>query len=110
VILDHVSLVIEPREFVAIVGPSGAGKTTLMSALAGYQFADRGALRVNGDDFYANYQSYRGILGYVPQDDILHATLTVEEALATRRSCACRRTRRRRRSRRASTGCWRTSR
>ncbi len=81
VLVDHVSLVIEPREFVAIVGASGAGKTTLMSALAGYQFADHGALRVNGDDFYANYQSYRGILGYVPQDDILHATLTVEEAL-----------------------------
>ena len=80
-LLDHVSLVIEPREFVAIVGSSGAGKTTLMSALAGYHFAEHGALRVNGDDFYANYQSYRGILGYVPQDDILHATLTVEDAL-----------------------------
>ena len=81
VLVDHVSLVIEPREFVAIVGASGAGKTTLMGALAGYHFADHGALRVNGDDFYANYQSYRGILGYVPQDDILHTTLTVEEAL-----------------------------
>ena len=81
VILDQVSLVIEPREFVAIVGPSGAGKSTLMGALAGYHRADRGQLRVNGDDFYANYDLYRAVLGYVPQDDILHASLRVEEAL-----------------------------
>ncbi len=81
VILDQVSLVIEPREFVAIVGASGAGKSTLMGALAGYRRADRGQLRVNGDDFYANYDCYRAVLGYVPQDDILHATLTVEAAL-----------------------------
>jgi ABC-type multidrug transport system ATPase subunit len=81
VILEHVSLVIEPREFVAIVGPSGAGKSTLMGALAGYHRADRGQLRVNGDDFYANYDCYRAVLGYVPQDDILHANLRVEEAL-----------------------------
>jgi ABC-type multidrug transport system ATPase subunit len=80
-ILDHVSLVIEPREFVALVGPSGAGKSTLMGALAGYRRAERGQLKVNGDDFYANYDCYRAVLGYVPQDDILHATLTVEDAL-----------------------------
>jgi ABC-type multidrug transport system ATPase subunit/pSer/pThr/pTyr-binding forkhead associated (FHA) protein len=82
VILDQVSLVIEPREFVAIVGPSGSGKSTLMGALAGYRRADRGALQVNGDDFYKNYDCYRGVLGYVPQDDILHANLRVEDALA----------------------------
>ena len=82
VILDQVSLVIEPREFVAIVGPSGSGKSTLMGALAGYRRADRGALQVNGDDFYQNYDCYRGVLGYVPQDDILHANLRVEEALS----------------------------
>ncbi|WP_366524552.1 ATP-binding cassette domain-containing protein [Nannocystis sp.] len=53
-----------------------------MGALAGYRRADRGALQVNGDDFYKNYDCYRGVLGYVPQDDILHANLRVEDALA----------------------------
>ncbi len=80
-LLDRVSLVIEPREFVAIVGASGAGKSTLLSALAGHRRADRGLLKVNGDDFYANYDAYRTILGFVPQDDILHSSLTVETAL-----------------------------
>ena len=80
-ILDRVSLVVEPREFVALVGPSGAGKSTLLSALAGVRRADAGAVRVAGDDLYAHYNCYRGEIGYVPQDDILHRSLGVEEAL-----------------------------
>lgn len=80
-ILDRVSLVIEPREFVALVGSSGAGKSTLMAALAGVRRPDGGQVRVGGDDLYANYQCYRGDIGYVPQDDILHRSLTVEDAL-----------------------------
>ncbi len=80
-ILDHVSLVVEPCEFVAIVGPSGAGKSTLMGALSGYQRADEGMVLVNSDDFYVNFDAYRAVIGYVPQDDIVHANLRVEEAL-----------------------------
>jgi ABC-type hemin transport system ATPase subunit len=59
-ILDHVSLVIEPREFVAIVGPSGAGKSTLMGALSGYQHAERGAAPGQRRRLYANFDAYRG--------------------------------------------------
>ena len=80
-ILDRVSLVIEPREFVALVGASGAGKSTLMAALAGVRRPDGGLVRVGGDDLYANYHCYRGEIGYVPQDDILHRSLSVEDAL-----------------------------
>ncbi len=80
-ILDHVSLVVEPREFVGIVGPSGAGKSTLMGALSGYQRADEGMVLVNADDFYANFDAYRPVIGYVPQDDIVHPNLRVREAL-----------------------------
>jgi ABC-type multidrug transport system ATPase subunit/pSer/pThr/pTyr-binding forkhead associated (FHA) protein/ABC-type multidrug transport system permease subunit len=80
-ILDHASLVVEPCEFVAIVGPSGAGKSTLMGALSGYQHADEGLLLVNGDDLYAKFDAYRAVVGYVPQDDIVHANLRVDEAL-----------------------------
>lgn len=81
-ILHDVSLSIAPREFVAIVGGSGSGKSTLLKALCGYAPADTGAVRVNGDDLYANAAVYRTMLGYVPQDDILHRNLPVGRALA----------------------------
>ena len=81
-ILNAVSLSIAPREFVALVGGSGTGKSTLMKALCGYVPATSGQVLVNGDDFYHNFDNYRTVLGYVPQDDILHRTLPVERALS----------------------------
>ncbi|WP_299756644.1 FHA domain-containing protein [uncultured Chloroflexus sp.] len=81
VILNDVSLSIAPREFVAIVGGSGTGKSTLMKALCGYAPAERGQVLVNGDDFYRNFAAYQAVLGYVPQDDILHRVLPVQRAL-----------------------------
>jgi ABC-type multidrug transport system ATPase subunit/pSer/pThr/pTyr-binding forkhead associated (FHA) protein len=80
VILNEVSLSILPREFVAIVGGSGSGKTTLLNALSGFKRAE-GRVLLNGDDFYAHYALYRTLLGYVPQDDIIHAELPVDQAL-----------------------------
>lgn len=82
VLLDDVSLCIDACEFVALVGGSGAGKSTLMMALSGYQPADAGEVRVNGDDYYRNFDAYRAVLGYVPQDDIIHRMLPVDRALA----------------------------
>jgi ABC-type multidrug transport system ATPase subunit len=81
-ILKDVSLSIEPREFVALVGGSGTGKSTLMNALSGYAQATGGRVLVNGDDYYRNFDAYRTVLGYVPQDDIIHRTLPVDRALA----------------------------
>jgi ABC-type multidrug transport system ATPase subunit len=79
-ILDNVSLSILPREFVAIVGGSGAGKSTLLNALVGIR-PGVGQVNLNGHDFYREYEHFRSQLGYVPQNDILHTTLTVEKAL-----------------------------
>jgi ABC-type multidrug transport system ATPase subunit/pSer/pThr/pTyr-binding forkhead associated (FHA) protein len=79
-ILRDVSLSIYPREFVALVGGSGAGKSTLLNAMSGFAPAD-GRVLVNGDDLYDNFAAYRSILGYVPQDDIIHAQLPVRNAL-----------------------------
>lgn len=80
-ILRDASISIAPRELVALVGGSGAGKSTLMKALAGYAQASHGRVLVNGDDFYDHLDSYRMLLGYVPQDDTLHKQLSVERAL-----------------------------
>ncbi|NJN67579.1 MAG: ATP-binding cassette domain-containing protein, partial [Chloroflexaceae bacterium] len=80
VLLNHVSLSIFPREFVALVGGSGAGKSTLMKAISGFTRVP-GRVLVNGDDYYRNFDSYRMMLGYVPQQDILHRTLPADRAL-----------------------------
>ncbi|CAN5896139.1 FHA domain-containing protein [soil metagenome] len=81
VLLAPTTLSIEPCEFVAIVGGSGASKSTLMTAMCGFVRATRGRVTINGDDLYAGYDAYRSVIGYVPQDDILHLSLTVERAL-----------------------------
>lgn len=80
-ILDGVSLSVYPREFVALVGTSGAGKSTLMKALSGVERAQEGQVLVNGEDLYQQFDLYRTMIGYVPQDDILHRELKVGDAL-----------------------------
>lgn len=79
-ILNEVNLSIYPKEFVALVGGSGAGKSTLMKALSGFTPAN-GKVLLNGDNLYQSFGAYRSILGYVPQDDIIHRQLTVRSAL-----------------------------
>jgi len=80
-LLDRVSLTVFPTEFVGLMGPSGAGKTTLMNALNGYTRPTSGQVLLNGHDLYASYDQFASYLGYVPQDDIIHRELTVGEAL-----------------------------
>ncbi len=81
VLLNNISLAIPPRKFVALVGGSGAGKSTLMDALSGLRPAHQGKVFYNGQDYYHNIAAFSTMLGYVPQDDIVHRDLTVERAL-----------------------------
>jgi zinc transport system ATP-binding protein len=63
VVLDHVSLTIEPRDFLAVIGPNGGGKTTLLKAILGlvHPWSGEVLFRLpSGSD-------PRGRLGYVPQ-------------------------------------------
>jgi ABC transport system ATP-binding/permease protein len=80
-ILHDVTFTILPHEFVAIVGGSGTGKTTLLDAISGVRPATEGAILYNKSDFYGQMDMYRASVGYVPQDDIVPAELTVYRAL-----------------------------
>jgi ABC-type multidrug transport system ATPase subunit len=80
-LLDDVSLVVDPGEFVSLLGPSGSGKSTLMDCLNGRRRATAGRVLANGEDFYRHFDSFRQSLGYVPQRDIVHTQLSVFRAL-----------------------------
>jgi ABC-type multidrug transport system ATPase subunit len=80
-LLDSVSFTIPAGELVAIVGPSGAGKTTLLEAMAGLAPAVSGSVRFDGVDVYDDLGTFRSVLGYVPQDDIVHTELPLVRTL-----------------------------
>lgn len=80
-ILNDASVVIEPREFVCIIGPSGSGKSTLMNALSGREPATSGQVLVNDLAFYANFEVLKQSMAMVPQYNVLHEALTLRQAL-----------------------------
>lgn len=81
VLLNNISFKVLPCEFVTILGGSGAGKTTLLKALIGAWPASFGELYINRSNYYEQYGVFKSMIGFVPQDDIVHLDLTVEEAL-----------------------------
>jgi ABC-type multidrug transport system ATPase subunit len=80
-LLDAASFTLSAGELVAIVGPSGAGKTTLLEAIAGIAPPTSGSVRYDGTDLSTNLGTFRSVLGYVPQDDIIHADLPLRRTL-----------------------------
>lgn len=80
-ILRNVTGKIKPGRITAVMGPSGAGKTTFLSALAGKAFGClvTGSILINGRN--ESIHSFKKIIGFVPQDDVVHGNLTVEENL-----------------------------
>lgn len=80
-ILSDLSLTINSGEFVAIVGCSGAGKTTLMNILSGYSMPSKGKVYINGLDILKEEEYFKGKIAYVPQEEILDQTLTLYKSL-----------------------------
>ncbi|BBO81632.1 hypothetical protein DSCO28_21980 [Desulfosarcina ovata subsp. sediminis] len=79
--LNETSLSILPNEFVGLLAPSAAGKTTLLETILGIRKPSSGKVLVNNLDLYEHFDSFRQWIGYVPQDDIIHNELTVRQCL-----------------------------
>ena len=80
-LLDFVTFAVEPGELVAVIGPSGAGKSILVKALIGDQQCG-GRVTYNSRVFdRETVDQLRHLLGYVPQEGILHNELRLEDAL-----------------------------
>jgi ABC-type multidrug transport system ATPase subunit len=80
-LLDHISLTARPGTLTAIIGGSGAGKTTLSRLIAGYTSPSSGSVTFEGHNIHTEYASMRSRIGMVPQDDVVHRQLTVHQAL-----------------------------
>ena len=81
VALDRVSLSVTRGQLTALVGPDGAGKTTLMRMMAGLLAPDEGSLHVLGLDVTRNAQAVQDRISYMPQRFGLYEDLSVQENL-----------------------------
>lgn len=80
VLLEDIRLNIRPGEMVLILGGSGAGKTTFINAVMGYEKAD-GTILEGDYDIYRHYNKMKYDIGFVPQQDLLRLEDSVYETL-----------------------------
>lgn len=80
-ILSDFNLLVPEKQIVAIVGPSGGGKTTLLRMLAGLETIDSGQIVYNGENLPLDALKKRNLLGFVFQDFQLFPHLSVMENL-----------------------------
>jgi ABC-type multidrug transport system ATPase subunit len=81
VALDDVSFDVPRGELFGLIGPDGAGKTTLFRLLTTLQLPDSGTARVLGLDVVRDFRAIRARIGYMPGRFSLYADLSVEENL-----------------------------
>ena len=71
----------ESGRLIGIIGGSGSGKSTLLKLLSGVLKPRRGSITINGLNIHDHARELKGVIGYVPQDDVLIKELTVFENL-----------------------------
>jgi ABC-type multidrug transport system ATPase subunit len=79
--LNDVSFSVEKSELFGLIGPDGAGKTSLFRILTTLLLADKGEASVNGFDVVTDYKKIRNCVGYMPGKFSLYQDLTIKENL-----------------------------
>lgn len=79
--MDGVSFTVERGQMVCVMGASGCGKSTLLQTLSGQFPPAQGSVLFNGLSLYANQESLRKYVTYIPQYDAFDEQLTIEENL-----------------------------
>ncbi len=77
----NISLDIARGELFGLIGPDGAGKTSLLRTICTLLIPDQGCIKINGLDVIKNVTEIRAMLGYMPQRFSLYQDLTVEQNL-----------------------------
>ena len=79
--LNGISLRVQKGQSIALIGKSGAGKTTLVDVILGLLLPDDGDIRVDGKSIYGDLRSWQNMVGYIPQS-IFVIDDTVERNIA----------------------------
>ncbi len=79
--LRHINMAEEQGKLVGIMGASGAGKTTLLNVLCGNEAPTTGEVLINGLNLHTQKEQLEGVIGLIPQDDLLIEELTVYQNL-----------------------------
>ena len=80
-VLKAIDLRVSPGQFVSVVGPDGAGKTTLVKLLSGVLKPQSGQIKIFGYDTPKNFAKVKPLLGYLSQSFSLYGDLSVDENL-----------------------------
>ncbi|HUJ74137.1 MAG TPA: ABC transporter ATP-binding protein [bacterium] len=79
--LQHLSIEFEPGMMHGLIGPEGAGKTTLMRLMAGLLHPDSGSVSYRAGEQQVAFAALRPLIAYMPQQQSLYADLSVAEHL-----------------------------
>jgi len=79
--LRNINIAEEQGKLIGIMGASGAGKTTLLNVLSGIETPTKGEVLINGYNLHKEKDNVEGVIGLIPQDDLLIEELTVFENL-----------------------------
>lgn len=79
--LQNITISEKGGKLIGIMGASGSGKSTLLNVLNGSERPSSGRVMINGVDVHEDQQKIRGVVGFIPQDDLLMDDLTVFENL-----------------------------
>jgi len=79
--LQNITINEKGGKLIGVMGASGSGKSTLMNVLNGSERPSSGRVLINGIDVHEDPREIRGVVGFIPQDDLLMEDLTVFENL-----------------------------
>jgi len=79
--LSNISLTLPKGESIALIGKSGAGKTTLVDVILGLLIPQEGDIKIDGKSIYSNLRSWQNLIGYIPQSIFL-VDDTIEKNIA----------------------------